>query len=60
MFQKLYFCRWDSVLSPGPLKSRVIGDIVEVNASLTTLTDESSNKLDSKHFGGSMCICSSI
>lgn len=36
------------------LKSRVIGDIVEVNASVTTLTDESSEKLDSKHFGGSM------
>lgn len=36
------------------LKSRVIGDIVEVNASVTTLTDESSDKLDSKHFGGSM------
>ena len=36
------------------LKSRVIGDIVEVNASVTTLTDESSEKLNSKHFGGSM------
>ena len=36
------------------LKSRVIGDIVEVNASVTTLTDESSEKLDGKHFGGSM------
>lgn len=36
------------------LKSRVIGDIVEVNASVTTLTDESSEKLDSKRFGGSM------
>jgi predicted dehydrogenase len=36
------------------LKSRVIGDIVEVNASVTTLTDESSDKLDSKRFGGSM------
>ena len=36
------------------LKSRVIGDIVEVNASVTTLTDESSDKLNSKHFGGSM------
>lgn len=36
------------------LKSRVIGDIVEVNASVTTLTDESSEKLDSKLFGGSM------
>ena len=36
------------------LKSRIIGDIVEVNASVTTLTDENSNKLDSEHFGGSM------
>lgn len=36
------------------LKSRVIGDIVEVNASVTTLTDECSEKLDSKRFGGSM------
>ena len=36
------------------LKSRIIGDIVEVNASVTTLTDESSDKLDSKRFGGSM------
>ena len=36
------------------LKSQVIGDIVEVNASVTTLTDESSEKLDSKRFGGSM------
>lgn len=36
------------------LKSRVIGEIVEVNASVTTLTDESSEKLDSKRFGGSM------
>lgn len=36
------------------LKSRVIGDIVEVNASVTTLTDENSEKLDSKHLGGSM------
>ena len=36
------------------LKSRVIGDIVEVNASVTTLTDESSDKLDSMHLGGSM------
>ena len=36
------------------LKSRVIGDIVEVNASVTTLTDESSEKLDNKRFGGSM------
>lgn len=36
------------------LKSRVIGDIVEVNASVTTLTDENSEKLDSKRLGGSM------
>ena len=36
------------------LKSRVIGDIVEVNASVTTLMDEQSEKLDSKRFGGSM------
>lgn len=36
------------------LKSGVIGDIVEVNASVTTLTDELSEKLNSKHFGGSM------
>lgn len=36
------------------LKSGVIGDIVEVNASVTTLTDERSEKLDSRHFGGSM------
>jgi len=36
------------------LKSRIIGDIVEVNASVTTLTDERSDKLDSSHIGGSM------
>jgi len=36
------------------LKSGVIGEIVEVNASVTTLTDESSDKLNSSHFGGSM------
>lgn len=36
------------------LKSGVIGEIVEVNASVTTLTDESSEKLDSKRYGGSM------
>ena len=36
------------------LKSGVIGDIVEVNASVTTLTDENSEKLDSKRYGGSM------
>lgn len=36
------------------LKSKVIGDIAEVNASITTLMDERSDKLDSKRFGGSM------
>ncbi len=36
------------------LKSGVIGDIIEVNASVTTLTDEKSQKLDSTKFGGSM------
>lgn len=36
------------------LKSGAIGDIVEVNASVTTLTDESSDKLDSNRLGGSM------
>ncbi len=36
------------------LKSGAIGEIVEVNASVTTLTDESSVKLDSRRFGGSM------
>lgn len=36
------------------LKSGAVGDIVEVNASVTTLTDESSEKLDSGHLGGSM------
>lgn len=36
------------------LKSGVIGDIVEVNASVTTLTDETSEKLDSTRYGGSM------
>lgn len=36
------------------LKSGVIGEIVEVNASVTTLMDESSVKLDKSHFGGSM------
>lgn len=36
------------------LKSGVIGDIVEVNASVTTLTDEASEKLDSHRIGGSM------
>lgn len=36
------------------LKSGVIGDIAEVNASVTTLTDENSDKLNSKYLGGSM------
>ena len=36
------------------LKSGIIGDIVEVNASTTTLTDERSEKLDSTRYGGSM------
>ncbi|MBR1578189.1 MAG: Gfo/Idh/MocA family oxidoreductase [Bacteroidales bacterium] len=36
------------------LKSGVIGEIVEVNASTTTLTDEKSQKLDSRLHGGSM------
>lgn len=36
------------------LKSNIIGDVVEVNASVTTLTDESSNKLNSRYLGGSM------
>lgn len=36
------------------LKSGAIGDIVEVNASVTTLTDENSDKLDSSRLGGSM------
>ena len=36
------------------LKSGVIGDVVEVNASTTTLTDETSEKLDSSRYGGSM------
>ena len=36
------------------LKSGAIGDIVEVNASVTTLTDENSDKLDSNRMGGSM------
>ncbi len=36
------------------LKSRIIGDIVEVNASVTTLTDEKSSKLDCNIRGGSM------
>ena len=36
------------------LKSGVIGEIVEVNASVTTLTDETSEKMDSSRYGGSM------
>lgn len=36
------------------LKSGVIGEIVEVTASTTTLTDETSDKLDSTRQGGSM------
>lgn len=36
------------------LKSGVIGDIVEVNASVTTLTEENSDKLDGNLLGGSM------
>lgn len=36
------------------LKSGTIGDLVEINASVTTLTDEGSEKLDSNRMGGSM------
>ena len=36
------------------LKSSMIGEIAEVSASVTTLTDESSQKMDSRYFGGSM------
>lgn len=36
------------------LKSGIIGDVVEVNASTTTLTDETSEKLDGSRYGGSM------
>ncbi len=36
------------------LKSGVIGDIVDINASVTTITDESSGKLDPTRYGGSM------
>ena len=36
------------------LKSGAIGEIVDVNASVTTLTDEQSEKMDSTRFGGSM------
>lgn len=36
------------------LKSGVIGEVADVSASVTTLTDETSEKLDSTRFGGSM------
>ena len=36
------------------LKSGIIGEIVDVNASITTLTDEKSAKMDSSRSGGSM------
>lgn len=36
------------------VKSGVVGKIVDINASVTTLTDEKSEKLDHKKFGGSM------
>lgn len=36
------------------LKSGVIGKIVDINASVTTLTDEKSSKLDHNQHGGSM------
>ena len=36
------------------LKSGTIGEIVDVNASVTTLTDERSEKMDSSRMGGSM------
>lgn len=36
------------------LKSGVIGEVAEVNASVTTLTDESSDKLNIAYMGGSM------
>lgn len=36
------------------LKSGAIGEIVDVNASVTTLTDESSEKLNKELYGGSM------
>ena len=36
------------------LKTGEIGEIVEVNASVTTLTDEKSDKLDTSLMGGSM------
>lgn len=36
------------------LKSGIIGDIVSIDASITTLTDEKSPKLDSEQAGGSI------
>ena len=36
------------------LKSGAIGEIVDINASITTITDESSDKMDSSRYGGSM------
>ena len=36
------------------MKSGIIGDIVDINASITTITDESSEKMDSSRYGGSM------
>lgn len=36
------------------LKSGVIGKIVDINASVTTLTDEKSSKLDHNQYGASM------
>lgn len=36
------------------LKSGVIGKIVDINASVTTLTDEKSSKLDHNQYGSSM------
>lgn len=36
------------------LKSGVIGKIVDINASVTTLTDEKSSKLNHNQYGGSM------
>ncbi len=36
------------------LKSGAVGDIVDINASVTTITDWNSEKLDPKRYGGSM------
>lgn len=36
------------------LKSGAIGEIVDINASITTITDERSDKMDSSRYGGSM------